>query len=985
MNQEIEITRTVYPRLPDIPDEEMLAVITTVESKERTFATEAKEPKLQYLRILYLKAMAYLGHSGFLPGDLPRRMRLQLAVQLDLPREFADIRKIHSVEKSRIVSEVRKFLKIESYTNAARIHVEAWLKQGVASYESDLLAVINTAIMWFRDKAIELPAFSVISAIAETALKAADEDIRNKIISSINENQAKKLEELLMSKDGQTPLDRFKAAAEAPSSVTMKVELNRIKELRKYLFDIPALQAVSRRKVEYYAELGSRYHVSELRQLKVSRRQTILLCYVKVRHTRQLDTVVEIFMSIWTNIKAAATRHANAYRDARAASQEKHEAVLGDLLDFICDSPSNKDMVRKIRLYKSHEEYESIRKEIKKGITWKECYHQKVKDYYTTLRRFLPDWYELIPMVSTTSDDSLVHGIRFLKEHASPNETTLPAAGVPIDFLSPDWERRAIVRHIWDKKITVVHKAPYELGVVDAICSSLKNGNLAVEGARRYAPMTEHLINREDFLTHYGNHVKKLNYPESASDYYPSLREEMTSLLEEFDKDYHKLNEQFRVNHNGKLSYLRGPSDKTPKRIKTLSEKLQSFIMPVSIIDIFLDCHSVTNFLDAFHPLNKRQNITEEERIHGLLATLYAYGCNSGPTQAARATGLTKQSILYFRRHYMGIKQLMDAASTLVDAYLTTSMSEILKDPGIFMTDSMHFPTLKDSLRGRYYFRNPGDKNILLYQHVTTGCICFFTKALLCAVSEGIHMLDGPMKQKSQFKASINVCDSGGRSDLVVGFAHLIHIEVWTRLSSRQGLKLWRPSKDMNYSHINDAITGTINWDLINKGWKDMMWVITSVASGKAEPSLVAEHLNARAKHPATLAFIELGKVIRTIYMLHYGMDMGLRRPVTRYTARRETWNDFSRNVFHASGGVVREKSQEGQDELFWFLTVVQNAIVLWNALALEQTIQKAKGNGLKIDDEDLQHILPTMVEHISFIGRFDLDLKRQPPFRLAI
>ena len=54
--KEIEITRTIYPRLPDIPDEETLILITTLESEERTFATEAKEPYHQYLKILYLKA-----------------------------------------------------------------------------------------------------------------------------------------------------------------------------------------------------------------------------------------------------------------------------------------------------------------------------------------------------------------------------------------------------------------------------------------------------------------------------------------------------------------------------------------------------------------------------------------------------------------------------------------------------------------------------------------------------------------------------------------------------------------------------------------------------------------------------------------------------------------------------------------------------------------------------------------------------------------
>jgi hypothetical protein len=108
----VEITRTIYPRLPDIPDEKTLAIITTVESQERTFTTKVKEPRLQYLRILYLKAMVYLRHSRFVPGDLPRRMLLQLVTELKLSREFADIRKIHSIEKSRIVSDVRKFLKI---------------------------------------------------------------------------------------------------------------------------------------------------------------------------------------------------------------------------------------------------------------------------------------------------------------------------------------------------------------------------------------------------------------------------------------------------------------------------------------------------------------------------------------------------------------------------------------------------------------------------------------------------------------------------------------------------------------------------------------------------------------------------------------------------------------------------------------------------------------------------------------------------------
>jgi hypothetical protein len=59
---------------------------------------------------------------------------------------------------------------------------------------------------------------------------------------------------------------------------------------------------------------------------------------------------------------------------------------------------------------------------------------------------------------------------------------------------------------------------------------------------------------------------------------------------------------------------------------------------------------------------------------------------------------------------------------------------------------------------------------------------------------------------------------------------------------------------------------------------------------------------------------------------------------------------------------------------------VVQNAIVLWNALSLENIM--SSGTKL-VSDDDLKHVLPTMTEHINFVGKFDLDLQKRPPFEL--
>jgi len=81
----------------------------------------------------------------------------------------------------------------------------------------------------------------------------------------------------------------------------------------------------------------------------------------------------------------------------------------------------------------------------------------------------------------------------------------------------------------------------------------------------------------------------------------------------------------------------------------------------------------------------------------------------------------------------------------------------------------------------------------------------------------------------------------------------------------------------------------------------------------------------------------------------------------------------------------LREKDQESQEEIFWFLTVIQNAIALWNALALDQAVTKARQDDVDITYEDLKHVLPTMIEHINFVGQFHLDFNRQLPFKKAV
>ena len=357
----------------------------------------------------------------------------------------------------------------------------------------------------------------------------------------------------------------------------------------------------------------------------------------------------------------------------------------------------------------------------------------------------------------------------------------------------------------------------------------------------------------------------------------------------------------------------------------------------VSILDLLMDYQKWTGFMDAFRPVSGRQNMPEKDRLRHLLAALYAYGCNCGPTQAARSLQMLSNQVVYMRRRYMATPNLMEAAAILSHAYQRTPMAERLGNLNVLLTDSMQIRTLTGSLIARQHHRYLSGKSTLLYQHVTANCICLFTQALLCNVSEAIHMLVGALQCRNGHEDIINICDSAGKSHLVLGLSRLLNIKLYHRIRSRQ-LKLWGTDKKKTYKNIGAAIAGQIRPEIIDKGWRDILWILASIEAGTAKPAIILNHLLAQPHHPAAQGLVELGKLEQSSYALQYGMNMDLRRFVVSFTSRREHWNKFARKV-QAFGDLIREKTIEDQEEVFWFLTVLQNAIVLWNVLSLEDVL----------------------------------------------
>ncbi len=970
--------RALYPRFPSILDEDSLSAIATLESEERAFAVRQGRSRSQYLHALYLKAAAVLGHSRFQPGELPRQFRQRIAGELGLDADLARVLSIDRAEKSHIVSTVRAFLGLSRVTRGAADGVQAWLQADLAGRESDMAVLIPAVIGRFRELGVEIPPSNMVQSIANRALHQAEENAFILIGEGLGPEDGERLDALLAGAEGGTAFDSMKNPVSQATPNTLADELLRIERLRSFLPKKTPWKTITRHQMERFAELARRYSASELAQLVPLRRRTLLLCFLVDRRGFLLDAAADMAIRVWENTKQRASEYANARQQAMASSYELHQATLSQILSIIEKSRNPEELWYGIHQYKTRQEYHTILDGMGRVESRSASYLAKIEDHYPALRRFLPDWYRLMPLASTTADDTIPRAQAFARDHATSTQSELPIKDCPTGFLPPPWEGKAVRRYARTGQVVRILKVPYELGLLEATVQGLKNGTLALADARRHAPMTDHLLPRAEFHAHYQEHVARLGHPPTAQEHYGLLRDRLRGDLEHFDRNYHASKDKFWVNRNGTLGYSRLPGQSPSPRLKRLRGELSQSMPEVTILDILLDCQRWTGFMDAFKPVSGRQNMSEDERIRHLLATLYAYGCNCGPVQASRALRIHKSQIVYTRRRYMATEHLMEAAAILAHAYQQTPMAERLGDMQVLLTDSMQVRTLKESLIARQHHRYLSGKSSLIYQHVSANCICLFTQALLCNVSEAIHMLVGAMECQSGGDPIINICDSAGKSNLVFGLSSLLNIKLYPRVRSRH-LKLWGIGEGARYENIAASIAGEIRFDRIEKSWQDIMWILASIKAGTAKPVIILNHLAAQPQHPAAQGLEELGKLDRSLYLLRYGKDMELRRFVVPYTSRREHWNKFTREV-QAFGDMVREKTLEEQEEVFWFLTVVQNAIVLWNALSIEHVLGDRPES---FSDSDLKRMLPTMTEHINFVGTFDVNLQRKPPFEL--
>ena len=154
-----------------------------------------------------------------------------------------------------------------------------------------------------------------------------------------------------------------------------------------------------------------------------------------------------------------------------------------------------------------------------------------------------------------------------------------------------------------------------------------------------------------------------------------------------------------------------------------------------------------------------------------------------------------------------------------------------------------------------------------------------------------------------------------------------------------------------------------------------------SISQGKIGSSTILRKLGTYSrKNKLYSAFCELGRVVRTMFLLHLIRDEELRRTINAATNTSEAWNGFVPWVAFGGEGVIRQNNREEQRKIIRYNHLVANLVVFHHVVSMTRVLQELVDAGYVVTPEIIARLSPYKTEHINRFGHYERRFDHVPP-----
>ncbi|SMP18112.1 Transposase and inactivated derivatives, TnpA family [Laceyella tengchongensis] len=874
---------------------------------------------------------------------------------------------------------IRKFRGIQSYgKEAQRIALETVQKAAqVMDHPADL---INVAIAELVRQNYELPAFSTLDRLARHIRKSVNDGFFEMVFQRLGIQEIKRLDELL--ERGESHYSEYNRLKNLPK----KSRLSEIRERLDHLAWLttfgdakPYLEGIPPAKVSHFAAQAKALDAREMKDFSQDKRATLLLCLIYRAQTKTRDHFGTLFIKRMASLHKAAKEELERIREQHREKTGSLVLAFTEVLQALQDHPEDAEAGRLVK------EVLASRGSIPDLLVDCEAVAScQGNNYLPLILKFFrhnhrPVLFRLINALrldSTSEDGRLIRALEFVKEHQNSRREWLPDE-VDLSFASDAWRRTIRVKQrVGGYQIARRH---LEVCVFSYMATELKTGDICIQDSDDFADYREQLLSWEECQPLLSEYLDEMDFPKQGKEFVQQLQEWMNHTCRTVDHKYPD-SDAVVINEKGEPELKKIRTKERTVDQKHL-EKLVLERMPErSILDILCNVEHWIGWTRHFGPLSGSDPKLEMPTERYILNT-FTYGCNLGPAQAARHMRgqVTPKMLSFVNQRHVTAQKLDQAIKDTINEYYRFDLPQLWGSGKTAAADGTKYDIYEENLLAEYHIRYGGYGGIA-YHHVSDNYIALFSHFIPCGVWEAVYILDGLLKNKSDIQPDTVHADTQGQSTPVFALAHLLGIKLMPRIRNLKDLMFFRPFESVRYKHIDILFTETINWKLIETHWKDLLQVVLSIKAGKISSATLLRKLgNDSRKNRLYKAFRELGRVVRTVFLLEYISNLEFRQQITATTNKAEAYNGFSKWLFFGGESIIADNDPEEQEKVIKYNDLVANAVILQNVVDLTAVLRELTREGYGIESEAVAALSPYMTSHIKRFGDYVIDMDNAP------
>lgn len=901
--------------------------------------------------------------------DLSLHIVNYLSQQLGLPPSLSVAISERKATYNDHRQNILKYLGFQKFDEIKQEQLEYWIeqqtRQGLLPDE-----LFQKAEYYLLERRILLPGPSKLERLITRICSGVHTQNFDAIFQQLSIPLCEAIDRLLKVPEGEqrSYFHQLKEYPPAATISTMQLYLKHYEIVAETGIDDVEVRELTPAFLDYLFKQAKRYSTTDLKRFANDKCYSLMFCFLLETRKILLDHLVMMHDQYVTDLcRHSKNIHEKKYRKLRKRQKKAIDVVI-DTTHIVLDWPDDQPIVKEKLMQQVNEG--QLRCAIEDLRMFKRLEERGYGDLllarYPSLRKYFAKYIHL-PFAAKKSNDGLMQAIEIIRKMDSGELKKLPQT-VPTSFV-PTELRRALKDPDGN-----INRNAWETGLALAIKDASRSGDLFLPQSKQHVSFWD--------LTLAEPRWQEVRVSSFVDLQQPQKHEIKAVLTRQFNEEVALANKRFELDDfaeikNGKLKLKRYDKIVLPASVTTLQKVINSRLPLIRIEQLLMEVDQFTGFSRHFTPINGHKS-RPPHFYRTLMAALISQATNLGVvSMSASVKDTTVDMLRHVLQNFVREETLTAASAEIVNRHHELPLSAIYGSGTISSSDAQRFGIRASSLLASYYPRYYGyyEKAIGIYTHVSDQYSVFNTKVISCSPREALYVLDGLLENNTILQILEHTTDTHGYTEIIFALCYLLGFYFMPRIRDLKDQQLYRVEKNGDYGVFSSLLTKTADLDITEEQWEDVIHVAISLKLRTAPAHVIVQRLtNSFPLDRLSKAFTNLGRVIKTQYILRYLTDKELRQTVQLQLNKGEYRHKLARRIFFADQGEFTTGDYEEIMNKASCLSLASNAILYWDTIKISGIVENLRSQGEDIDPKTLSHISLLPYKHVIPNGMYFIE-----------